>query len=79
MKNVSHKKSWRTVALKMHVDPPPINLIKINNDVKSEKYCVKISSIEILHQKNRIYRSLKWTCLKTASHRSSCCSCKTSK
>ena len=42
MKNVSHKKSWRTGAVKIHVYPPPVPLIKINNNAKSVKDCAKI-------------------------------------
>ena len=29
MKNVSHKKIWRTSAVQINVDPPLINLIKV--------------------------------------------------
>ena len=42
MKNVSHKKIWRTGAVQINVDPPPIPRIKIKNDMKAGKYCVKI-------------------------------------
>ena len=42
MKNVSHKKIWRTTAIQIHMDPPLILLIKINYDTKAEKDCVKI-------------------------------------
>ena len=28
--DVSHYKSWNTGAVQIHVDPPPIPLIKIN-------------------------------------------------
>ena len=42
MKNISHKKIWRTGAVQINVDPPPIPRIKIKNDMKAEKYCVKI-------------------------------------
>ena len=41
-RNVPHKKRWYIGAVQIHVEPPPITLIKIKNDAKSEKYCVKI-------------------------------------
>ena len=44
MRNVYQKKSWCTGAVQMYVDSPPINLIKIKNNAKSEKDCVKIKS-----------------------------------
>ena len=42
MNNVSHKKNWNTGTLQMHVDRPPIPLIKIKKDDKSDKYLVNI-------------------------------------
>ena len=42
MKNVSQKKSWRTGAVQIHVETPPITLIKIKNDTKAKKDYVKI-------------------------------------
>ena len=42
MNNVSHKNKCNQGAVQMHVDPPPIQLIKSNNDTKSDKDCVKI-------------------------------------
>ena len=39
MKNVSHKKIWRTGAVQSHVDPP---LIGIKKNEKLDKDCVKI-------------------------------------
>ena len=42
MKNVSHKKIWRTGAVQIHVEPPLIPSTKIKNDVKLGKYSVKI-------------------------------------
>ena len=42
MKNVSHKKGWRTDAVQIHVNTSLIPLIKINNDKKSGKYFVKL-------------------------------------
>ena len=41
MKNVSQKKGWSRGAVQMHLDPPPITIIKSNNNVKLDKYCVK--------------------------------------
>ena len=40
-KNVFHKKNWNQGAVQVHVEPPPIPLIKIKNDEKLDKYCVK--------------------------------------
>ena len=37
MKNVYHYKIWFTGAVQIHMEPPPILLIKINNDAKVEK------------------------------------------
>ena len=42
MKNASHKNSWNSGMTQPHVDPPPIPLIKIEHDNKSDKYFVKI-------------------------------------
>ena len=42
MKNVSHKKIWRTGAVQIHVDPHPILLTKCKKDAKLDKDCVKI-------------------------------------
>ena len=42
MNNFSHKKKWNTGTLQMHVDRPPIPLIKIKKDDKSDKYLVNI-------------------------------------
>ena len=40
----SHKKIWRTSAVQIHVEPPPIPSIKSKNDTKAETYFVKIKS-----------------------------------
>ena len=42
MQNVSHKKKWNAGLLQLHVDPPPITLIKGNHDDKLEDDFVKI-------------------------------------
>ena len=42
MQNVSHKKKWNAGLLQLHVDPPPITLIKGNHDDKSENDFVKM-------------------------------------
>ena len=42
MKNVLNKKIGCTGAVQIHVEPPPNNLIKSNNNAKLDKYCVKI-------------------------------------
>ena len=41
MKNILHKNNWNQGTVKVHVEPPPIPLIKSNNDKKSGKYGVK--------------------------------------
>ena len=41
MKNVPHKKGCHTGAVEIHVELPPITLIKINNDTKADKDFVK--------------------------------------
>ena len=40
MKNVSHKNSWNLGIVPVHVDPPPILLIKGKYYCKSDKYFV---------------------------------------
>ena len=42
MNNVSRKKMWNAGTVQVHVDPPPIPLIKSKNDDKSDKDFVKI-------------------------------------
>ena len=42
MKNLLNKKGLLLGSFQMHVNPPPILLIKRNIDTKSEKYYVKI-------------------------------------
>ena len=42
MKNISQDKSWIISAVKIHVEPPPIPLIKTNNDLKTESDYVRI-------------------------------------
>ena len=37
-----HKKCWIHGAVHMHLEPPPILLIKINNDAELDKDCIKI-------------------------------------
>ena len=51
MKDVSHKKNWNQVAVQLHVDPLPIPLIEIKNDMKSDKDAVKIKYVGILQHK----------------------------
>ena len=51
MKYVSHKKGWSRFAVHIHVDPPPIPLIKSKNDEKIDRYCVRINCVGILSQK----------------------------
>ena len=42
MKNISHKKKWNAGTVQVHVDPPSIPIIKINNDDKLDVGSVKI-------------------------------------
>ena len=41
MKKFSHKKIWHNGAVQIHVDPPPIILIKTKNDAKLKNDGVK--------------------------------------
>ena len=41
-KNVSHKKKWNTGTVQVHVEIPPIPLIKSKNSKQPDKCCVKI-------------------------------------
>ena len=41
MKKISHNKIQITVSVQIHVEPPPITLIKIKNNEKLGKDCVK--------------------------------------
>ena len=41
MRKVFHRNIWYTYAVQIHVDPPPIQLNKSENDAKSEKDSVK--------------------------------------
>ena len=40
--NIYHKHIWRTGEVQIHVKPPPIMLIKVKNDTRSENDCVEI-------------------------------------
>ena len=42
IKNVLHKKKWNAGTVQVHVEPPPISLIKSKSNDKSDKYFVKI-------------------------------------
>ena len=42
MNNFYQKNNWNQVTVQVHVEPPPIPLIKSNNGDKSDKYCVKV-------------------------------------
>ena len=42
MRNVSHNKKWNKVTKEVHVYPPPLPLIKSNNDGKLDRYFFKI-------------------------------------
>ena len=55
--NVSHKKGWRTGALKTHVDPPPTQQVKINSNRKAGNSVLKINSVKILRHKSRVCRN----------------------
>ena len=46
MKNVTHKKSWRASEVEIHMGPPPITLIESKNDIKPERYRVKIKLLK---------------------------------
>ena len=42
MSEVSQNKKWNSVTVKVHVDPPPIPLIKSKNNEKSGRDSVNI-------------------------------------
>ena len=42
MSNFSHKNKWNVGVVQVHVEPPPIPLIKINHDDKLDKDFVKL-------------------------------------
>ena len=42
MHNFSHKNSWNLGLAQVHVELPPIPLIKSKSNVKSEKYFVRL-------------------------------------
>ena len=52
MQNVYHKKKWNAWLLQLHVDPPPITLIKIKHNDKSENDFVKIKLRRYLTSEN---------------------------
>ena len=45
MNNVLYKKNCNRGALQIHIESPLILFIKIKNDTKLDKYCVKIKFI----------------------------------
>ena len=47
MNKISYKNNWNPGIVNGHIDPPPILLIKINNDEKSDKDSVKINCVGI--------------------------------
>ena len=42
MKNVPHKNNWNREAVQVHMYPPTIPFIKVNNNEKLDKHCVQI-------------------------------------
>ena len=42
MKNALHKNNLNLGIVQVHVEPPPVPLIKSKNDEKSDKYCAEI-------------------------------------
>ena len=42
MKNVFHNKNWNRNSVQVHVDPPPIPLIKGKKDEIKDTYFVKV-------------------------------------
>ena len=74
MKNIPHKKRINTGTIQVHMDPPPIPLIKSNNDDKSDKDSIKIKLRRDPMSENLDLYELKMAFLITSSLRSSCCS-----
>ena len=42
MKKILHKRKWNVGVIQVHVDPPPIHLIKIKHDDKLDRDFVNI-------------------------------------
>ena len=47
MKNISNNKNLNQVSVQVHVETPRIPLIKIKNDEKLDKDCVKLKFVGI--------------------------------
>ena len=61
IKNVSHKNKWNVVTVQVHVEPPPISLIKIKNSDKLDKYFVTLKLCrDLMLEKSDLYE-LKMT------------------
>ena len=57
MRIVSHKRKWNWGTVQVHVEPPLIPLIKINNDEKLDKDFVKIELRgDINSEKSNLYK-----------------------
>ena len=52
MQNVCHKKRWNAGLLQLHVDLPPITLVKGKNDDKSENDFVEMKLRRYLTSEN---------------------------
>ena len=79
MKNVSHKKIWLTGAVKIHLNTPPIPVIKSQNDAKAEKYCVEIKLRRYPTSEKSDLHKFKISLFDNGESEEFCCSCETSK
>ena len=61
-------------TVQVHVYPSLISIIKMNNNEKLDKDCVKLNYLGIRRHKSRIFMNLRLPCLIKAICRSSCCS-----
>ena len=63
MKNIYHKRIWWGGAVQIHVEAPPIPLIKSNIGLKIEKDYVGIELNKNPRQKNQTCMNSKWILL----------------
>ena len=63
MQNVCHKNKWNAGLVHLHVEPPPIPLIKIKHDDKM--ILLKWNCVGIRRKKIRTCQKSKWPCSTT--------------
>ena len=60
MKNIYHNKCCLSGAIQIHIDPPPIPLIKCEIDTKSEKNTSKLNCAGMPYYMHFICIDLRW-------------------